>query len=163
MVIQIHRFPVFLTAYRWFINSSSSAWVRKEGSHFGSELELMLVLMFYHKHCEPEMANITAQPWYLWELVHPHITVNWYVTITSSGGLAHMNIITSDNGWTLTSRNTKNRVLNHFKMLNSHRHKQRKAGISCISTFCWGQFCHAPDKATNHVKNTHTHRLNYHM
>lgn len=25
----------------------------------------------------------------------------------------------------------------------------------CISTFCWGQFLHVPDKATNHAKNTH--------
>lgn len=45
-----------------------------------------------------------SQTEYLWEIVRPHITVNWYVTVTSIGWF-HMKTIKSDDARNLISRN----------------------------------------------------------
>lgn len=86
-----------------------------------------------------------SQEEYLWEIVRPHITVSWYVTVTSIGW-PHMKIIKSDDGGTLTSRNRQTGLeifVNKWTHTNANRLTKMQ---SCVQVHI----------QTNTHKHTHT-------
>lgn len=105
---------------------------------------------------------------FICETVQPHISVNWYVTVTSTG-LAHMYIITS--GRTSTSKEKTDLAVYHCRLKNRHGQSHGKPGLykHIDRAPFWGLFrAHSmphsmPQTMPQSLLSTHRHSLYYHM
>lgn len=97
MRIQLpHKVPGFMAHLGFQAQNVSTQLLFFEGGLRTTQLELESVISYQNRQ--------ELQPEYLWEIVHPHITVNCYVTVTSVGWF-HMKIINLVNRETPASRN----------------------------------------------------------
>lgn len=94
MRIQLpHKVPGFMAHLGFQAQNVSTQLLFFEGGLRTTQLELESVISYQNRQ--------ELQPEYLWEIVHPHITVNCYVTV----GWFHMKIINLVNRETPASRN----------------------------------------------------------